>query len=352
MAWTADDYLELGKWVYEQIGGFAAGAAQGRIAEGNLEVSQGELALLGYRYANDANLQRYLAQVRAGELELDQRRFGLEATDARANQVMRGDIMANIQDVVATGLPEGVPDITFTGGVRPSLLGPNSRAFGREMSRQALLNQMPGGTGVGTGLSAPPSGPAGRENRAGDIATRPPEDVSGTISPLVGGNVVPAGNQFSSLGGPPAVTGFGGPADCGYANPPREGQFTGTRGGSNEGGFGALPLGALAPLLGRLRRGGRQEIGADTPWGPPENLMTVPEEMGPEAPQGPPSGYDYVSPEGWYPGQQEPQQGFYGGFESVFGGGSPRRHQTGNVWDLSPFSQQGTQAGFIPHGRR
>jgi hypothetical protein len=68
----------------------------------------------------------------------------LTDSQKRAQQVGLGDLLANVQDVQMTGMPSYIPHMAFTGGLRPSALGPNARLAGQNLSRQALEAQMSG----------------------------------------------------------------------------------------------------------------------------------------------------------------------------------------------------------------
>ena len=71
---------------------------------------------------------------------LQRARFAQDNPAARAAQAARGDVQSGIQDYHATFNPDGT--YTTTGGLRPSLLGPNARQAGGEMGRQALMALM------------------------------------------------------------------------------------------------------------------------------------------------------------------------------------------------------------------
>lgn len=75
--------------------------------------------------------------------ELQQKQFALQAPVTRARQTSLGDLLANIQDVNIQA-PAGINVPQITGGLRPSALGPNARAAGGELSRQALMALMNG----------------------------------------------------------------------------------------------------------------------------------------------------------------------------------------------------------------
>jgi hypothetical protein len=96
--------------------------------------------------ANQANrfgLDKVNAGVNIGNLELDQRRYALDAPGKRAGNSVRGDILANAQDVTFD-LPSTIPKINVAGGLRPSMFSANTRALGGEMSAQALAEQRKG----------------------------------------------------------------------------------------------------------------------------------------------------------------------------------------------------------------
>lgn len=67
-----------------------------------------------------------------------------KAPGQRASNAVRGDVLANAQDVSLSGLSSRIPKMSFEGGLRPSLMSGSTRALGREMSRQALLQQLKG----------------------------------------------------------------------------------------------------------------------------------------------------------------------------------------------------------------
>ena len=75
---------------------------------------------------------------------LEEQAANRKAGGERAAQSVRGDLLANLQDVTLSGLPSRIPRMSFEGGLRPSLLSGNSRALGAELSRAALLDQLRG----------------------------------------------------------------------------------------------------------------------------------------------------------------------------------------------------------------
>lgn len=95
--------------------------------------------------ANRFGLDKVNAGVNVGQLELAQKRYGLEAPGMRAGNAVRGDILANAQDA-SFNLPSTIPKMSINGGLRPSMFSANTRALGGEMSAQALAQQRAGDT--------------------------------------------------------------------------------------------------------------------------------------------------------------------------------------------------------------
>lgn len=126
-------------------GAYAQSKAQGRAAEA--AINQRQDAGAQNAYATDKSLDLE-ALVRAYQAELDRATGTLKeyetrlaAPQQRAGNSVRGDILANVQDVGVSG-PPGVNVTSFSGGLRPSLLSGNSRALGAQMSKEALLSEL------------------------------------------------------------------------------------------------------------------------------------------------------------------------------------------------------------------
>jgi len=134
------------------LGGLAASRAQGRLAEADTTMSRDRLALERAGMGNDEAYRSWqgqndlgLTSTRANNDALAQEfaaRMGLneaEATrpDLRASQVIRGDLMHNVQDV---NIPDNarVNVAHISGGIRPSALGPNTREAGARLSDLGL----------------------------------------------------------------------------------------------------------------------------------------------------------------------------------------------------------------------
>jgi hypothetical protein len=136
-----------------------ANRAAGRAAEGTANQAQDQGALGRYSAEQLAKLGGARLTEEATRDRAD--RF-LTDSQKRAQQVGLGDLLANIQDVQLSGMPSYIPHMNFSGGLRPSALGPNTRAAGQNLSRQALEAQLSGAdipnlpdvSGIGTAAPA------------------------------------------------------------------------------------------------------------------------------------------------------------------------------------------------------
>jgi hypothetical protein len=122
-------------------GAAASGRASGRAAEGTANQAQDREAILRYQAEQQAKINAALLTENATKDRAD--RF-LTDSQKRAQQVGLGDLLANVQDVQMSGMPSYIPHMSFSGGLRPSALGPNTRAAGQNLSRQALEAQLSG----------------------------------------------------------------------------------------------------------------------------------------------------------------------------------------------------------------
>ena len=124
----------------------AQARAQAKQQEAVLNHANDTVAQQGYATDKSTNLQALAAaqnsqNARAGGI-LNEQELALSAPRSRAANSVRGSILANAQDAGVTGLPKGVPNIQFTGGLRPSMFSGDTRALGQQMTRDALLSQM------------------------------------------------------------------------------------------------------------------------------------------------------------------------------------------------------------------
>lgn len=130
------------------IGSFFAGLGKGalKIGTGNLLGGIGEIAggIAGGRAAGRA--QEAGINNNADYLRLQGAKLNLDAPQLRANNSVRGDLLANLQPLSVNGpiTHTGGKMPSISGGMSPALLSPNSRQLGQGMSREALLSQMNG----------------------------------------------------------------------------------------------------------------------------------------------------------------------------------------------------------------
>jgi hypothetical protein len=131
-----------------QIGGaIAQSRAQGRAAEAAINQRQDVGAQNAYATDKSLDLEAlirgYQAELDKAKGQMSEYEARLSAPQSRASNAVRGDILANVQDV-GVDAPAGVNVTSFSGGLRPSLLSGNSRALGGQMSKEALLDALSG----------------------------------------------------------------------------------------------------------------------------------------------------------------------------------------------------------------
>lgn len=105
----------------QDVGGILGGAAGGAA---NRNLQSGQLSAQLY----DAALRRALSQASLPSLG--------------AAQAVKGDMLQNVQDVQPSGSPAVMAHlVNFSGGLRPSALGPNARQAGANLSKAGVANQ-------------------------------------------------------------------------------------------------------------------------------------------------------------------------------------------------------------------
>ncbi len=124
------DWGQIAKVGMNLASQYADNRQQGRIAAANAQQTQNSQGIAQNSSQNNVLLQ--MAQIELLRKQME------EANRAgRAQQTVRGDLQANVQDA-RFSRPTGVPDMALSGGLRPSALGPNAREAGRTLSSQAL----------------------------------------------------------------------------------------------------------------------------------------------------------------------------------------------------------------------
>src|SRR5437899_9211312 len=114
-----------GKSIWDSVAGL--GQAAGALALGRADARQQEAR--AQQRQDQLALERYQAGLSGAQTDLNQRRFGLEAPGMRAGNAVRGDVLANAQDVSFSGLPPRLQGMipTIQGGLRPSMFSPATR---------------------------------------------------------------------------------------------------------------------------------------------------------------------------------------------------------------------------------
>jgi hypothetical protein len=129
------------------IAAAAASKAKGRGDEARINQTQDAGALNAYsvdkRSDLDALIARYEAALKQSQGLLDERKAALEEPQQLASNSLRGDMLANAQDITVNA-PPGVNVTSFGGGFTPSMMSGNTRGLGQKMSRDALINAMDG----------------------------------------------------------------------------------------------------------------------------------------------------------------------------------------------------------------
>ena len=164
--WAALPLIAKGVWAV--LGGAGSGAAKDRESQ-NDAIARNNNAKAALYSTQQGGILRAIENLDSSRLsragvDLQRRGFALNAPTVRANQSARGSVLANAQDASISGLPSRIQKRTISGGLRPSMLGGETRALGQEMMAKALRDQMAGDsfedipeTDFMGGLIAPPT---------------------------------------------------------------------------------------------------------------------------------------------------------------------------------------------------
>lgn len=127
------------------LGAAEAGRAAGRAAQANNNNTRDQIAQRAQESEQNALLsasaQKEKAASDAAQLDLAQKNYELNTPATEERQAILGNLASNIQDVVAQG-PPGVPITHYTGGIRPSDLGPEARQGGTVLAQNALKGML------------------------------------------------------------------------------------------------------------------------------------------------------------------------------------------------------------------
>ncbi len=164
---------ELGKIA----SGIAGARAQGRQAAATTNTARDQLATQQYQTQQNAQIQSLLGAENANMnranlglsqagMDLNQRKFALDAPNARAGQAVRGDMLNRS---TAFRIPDTarIKVNHIQGGFNADMLSPETRQLGRVMTQQALNAQQKGDT------FAPMSSDVPQQNWGGAVMKPP-----------------------------------------------------------------------------------------------------------------------------------------------------------------------------------
>jgi hypothetical protein len=128
-------------------GQVAAARQAGRQAQAGAQVPVDQLNQSAYQ-TDISTKQRGLDAQDAARLAralgmLQEQAAARKAPGERASNSVRGDVLANAQDATFSGSSR-IPKFEFGGGLRPSMFSSSTRELGRNMSREALVDQLKG----------------------------------------------------------------------------------------------------------------------------------------------------------------------------------------------------------------
>lgn len=127
-------------------GQIAAARQAGRQAQAGAQVPVDTLNQNAYRTDQSVKQQALDAQDAARLARalgmLQENAANRQAPGQRASNAVRGDILANAHDVTFDGGSGRIPKYAFSGGLHPDMFSDDTRALGKNMSREALLDQL------------------------------------------------------------------------------------------------------------------------------------------------------------------------------------------------------------------
>lgn len=143
MDWGA--IIQAASTIAPAVANIAGSRAKGRADEAKIagEYDTGTLD----RYKTDKSLDlealvaKYQAELERSKGVIDEYETRLEAPQQRASNAVRGDMLRNLQDVTVSA-PRGVNVTSFSGGLRPSVMSPETRQLGGVMTKEALISAL------------------------------------------------------------------------------------------------------------------------------------------------------------------------------------------------------------------
>lgn len=165
---SVPSWLAAAAKISPALAAWAAGNAQGNLAQASASNNYDKNAVSLYQAELGNNTSQNAFNLATANL-------GLEAPGMRAKSAVQGDILANAQDATVSGVPSNIPVPTISGGLRPSMFSPATRALGGAMSTQALAGQQASTTPTiptwQAGPAPPTLTPLPNGSAASDVAT-------------------------------------------------------------------------------------------------------------------------------------------------------------------------------------
>jgi hypothetical protein len=118
------------------VGGMGSAATSNRGQQDVLNISRDQIGLRAREGDENAELQRAL-------LELKQREDARAAEQDAYKNAMRSSLAMNMQDA-SFSRPAGIPTMSFSGGARPSAIGPQGREAAAMLNNRAMQQVMSG----------------------------------------------------------------------------------------------------------------------------------------------------------------------------------------------------------------
>lgn len=122
---------KYGPTLASAAGSLAAGKSAGRAATNAGAANADDMMLRAQGQEENS------AQGRA-RIEMDQKESSRDALNDAYKNALRSSLAMNMQDSVVSGLPKGVPNISFGGGMRPSAMGAEGKAAAGAMNASAM----------------------------------------------------------------------------------------------------------------------------------------------------------------------------------------------------------------------
>lgn len=122
---------KYGPTIASGVGSLAAGKTAGRQATNTAAMTGDQVRLA-------AQGQEENAQQGRANLQINQKEAERAALNDAYKNAIRSALALNMQDSSVVGLPKGVPNISFSGGMRPSAIGAEGKAAASALNNSAM----------------------------------------------------------------------------------------------------------------------------------------------------------------------------------------------------------------------